>query len=417
MHYILQNVAYKLTSKRIDDSKLEVLHINLNKKDLCYFNLSSNSIISFFYNGKYYYFRECPKRMPFASFFDNSIEKFFETLGQLKINKEHFGQEAPINIDFSKKIIENFKAYIDDIKVTNQFQKFMSKTDILSKKYGFSIWNKDNVYDSMFFEKFGLPNLPSMLKDIAVYFLWYMRSVAMSYRVLKIAYSKNYSFFGAVRSISSRILAEELGLDNMISKVQWCMLELENNEKIFGTISEAALGNRMLDCNIEATGSLQRELINLNLLDVISFQLDHGPNNYNIYVNENREYSICAFDNDNPYTFFPSFRILNSFSECTPIIDKKGIITRPYFDKYVASKINDLNFKSLREKLRPYLNEIQIMVLGIRIKKIKKAIIKTQKMNPHFLIEKSDWSAQTVQEETNGKYGMTYLVKAMWNKE
>lgn len=63
--------------------------------------------------------------------------------------------------------------------------------------------------------------------------------------------------------------------------------------------------------------------------------------------------------------------------------------------------------------LKPYLNLIQIISLKARIKKLQNAIKKTSEVNQSFLIEHSKWNESTVLLELKGKYGETYLTKAV----
>lgn len=209
-----------------------------------------------------------------------------------------------------------------------------------------------------------------------------------------------------------QIVAEELGLSYIITPSEWCNLEVEGGKSFFGLLSNSAPGERMSDCSVPPSGALQRELINLNVLDAICFQNDHGPNNYNIYK-ENGEFKVCAFDNDNPSTFFPIFSVSASLAGCSPLINKKGIVNRPFFDKDLAERIRTLDIGALQKRLKPYLNQIQIISLKARIKKLQKAVKKTSEVNQSFLIEHSKWNERTVSLELKGKYGETYLTKAV----
>ncbi len=414
MKNLIKSFILKFTYKHIDESKLNVISIKLKEKDLSYFNLSSNSIISFYHNEKLYYFRECPKICSFNEYFNNSIDNFFKVINKNSVTKECFAQEIPIAIDFEEKTVFQFKKYIDNKKADKSFIKAMSAVDIVSKKCNFSIW-ENQKYDLSFLEKFGLFDLQKQLLDIAVYFLWYMRGISATYKTLKIACGKKYSYFSAVRSVSSRIIAEELHLEHMITDARWCRLELDNGDSVFGVLSESAKGVRMLDYSLEPNVSLQKELLNLNLLDLIMFQTDHGPNNYNAYLDDNGNDRVCAFDNDNPYTLCPSPFVTFGFVGCKACINKKGAFLRPCLDKNTADNINNLDFRLLKNRLKPYLNHIQIRALIIRIKKIKRAIDKSAKANSNFLLNISDWEYGTLESELSGTYGETYLTKAIKN--
>lgn len=411
MKNLMRMLAYILSLKRIDERKLDVEDIKVKQDDILYFNLSSNQIISLVYEGNLYYFRECPKIASFKVFFNNYIDDFFDTIKYIGINKEHFKQEFPINLKFEEEDILDFKRYIDIKKLQKGFMRNLSKVDLISQKINFSIWNDKIDIDTILLE-FSFQDVPINTKKIALYFLWCMRSVASNYRILKITRSKSHSFFSSTKSIASRIVAEELKLDHMITDVRWCNLEVENNKIIFGLISEVAPGNRMMDSKVVANGELQRELMNLNVLDLLCFQVDHGPNNYSVYT-DNDKCSICAFDNDNPYTFLP-FLVISNFSMAgTLLIDKNNIIMRPFFDKELADIISKLDISLLKKRLKPYLNVLQVNALVCRIKKLKKSIDNTQYINTNFLINYMQWNSYTIEEEINGKYGETYLTKAL----
>lgn len=411
MKNLIRMFAYILSLKKIDESKLDVEHIKVKSDDVLYFNLSSNQIISLVYEGKLYYFRECPKIASFKDFFNNYIDDFFETIRQIGINKEHFKQEFPINVDFKEEDIFDFKEYIYRKKLQKGFLRNLSKADLISQKINFSIWDNNIDIESILLE-FGFQDVPNNTKEIAIYFLWYMRSVATNYRRLRITRSKSHSFFSSTKSIASRIVAEELKLEHTITNVRWCVLEIENRKEIFGLISDVAPGSRMMDSNVIPNGELQRELMNLNILDLLCFQVDHGPNNYNVYI-DNDKYSICAFDNDNPNTFLPYPGISHFRMAGTLLIDKNNMIMRPFFDKELAKRINNLDINVLRKRLKPYLNILQINALICRIQRLKRAIDKTQCSKANFLIDYMDWNKDTIEEELSGKYGDTYLTKSL----
>lgn len=412
MNNLLKSFIFKFTYKYVDESKLDVINIKLKKEDLSYFILSSNSIASFHYNEKLYYFRECPKICGFKEYFINSTDNFFKIINKNSVTKEQFVQRIPITIDFDTETILQFKKYIDDKKADKNFIRIMSAADIISQKCNFSIW-ENQKYDLIFLEKFGFYDIPQPLFDIAVYFLWYMRGVAVSYRTLKVAHGKSYSLFSAVRSVSSRIIAEELNFEHMITGARWCRLEFENGDTVFGVLSNSAGGKRMKDSSAQADSSLQRELLNLNLLDLITFQPDHGPNNYNADLDKDGNYSVCAFDNDNPYTLFPIPFITLGFAGCAPFVDKNGMILRPCLDKNTADNISKINFASLESRLKPYLNYIQRQALVIRIKKVQKAIEKTAAANDNFLRDMPDCDDSFLNAELSGACGETYLTKAI----
>ncbi len=404
MKQYLKKFMYIITKKRIDESKLDVLDINANSYDLRYFNLSSNSIFSLDYNDDTYYFRECPKICKLSEYLSVVIDNFFFSLNKKNISKEHFSQKLPIRITFDDNEIVEFRNYLAQKSTCKEYFKLLTSADKISETIGFSIWENTDFSDG-FFKSFGFSDIPDYLKDIAVYFLWVLRGAMYNFRTMKYIRGKKYSFFSASKAIASKILADELMVGSLITETLWCRITLEDNRILFGVMTKAAKGSRMSDTEPELSGKLQRELNILNLLDIISFQKDHGPNNYN--VTEDGE--VCAFDNDNPTTFMPVATISASLSGCSPYVNNSGKIMRPYVDKTFLELINNIDTKALTSKLKPYLNVIQISALKKRILKLCKAINNSVSCGELKLLDIDEWTTKTAEEELSLKNINTYL--------
>lgn len=393
--------------KHIDESQIPAIQIKLKKEDVSYFNFSSNQILSFVYNGELRYFRECPLRLKWREYFERTVECFFDTLGQTYVDKNNFKQEIPIVTNYSKDIVATFESYLKKRVLSYVFLKKLSCADKISQKLSFSIW-KNQVYNEAFFDAFGLEDLPSDCEEIAVYFLWYMRGASTAYRTRNVCFGRNYSFFSASKSIASKIVADILGLGHIITTAEFCYLNFENGTQKFGVMSNIALGCRMIDVAVTANWTLQKELLNLNILDIICFQTDHGTNNYNVNKTLNK-FSVCAFDNDNPNTFLPIPSIKCNFMGCSSLVDKRGVINRPCVSRELLNHMQQLDFKGLRKNLKPYLNLLQVEAIVYRTKKIKKMLALTESVSPERLLLDEQWDNHTVELELNGTYGKTYL--------
>ncbi len=410
MKRLLRTAVYRLTAKRVDEDALEAVVVNLQEDDIAYFNLSTNPILSFHHEGKLYYFRECFLLEKQEAYLRAAVASFFHTIHRQGIAQEHFRQELPLRLHFSEDEVARFKDYIDAKMASGAFVKTLSRTDETAQRLGFSIW-ENSAYDASFFDSFALHDLDKTLYDIALFFLWYMRSSTLYFRMRKIARGKKHSCFNAVRAVSSRIVAEELGCEHLITNLRFCRLVLDSGRSLFGVMSDAADGERMADVDMAPSGSLQRELLMLNALDVICHQPDHAPNNYNVKELENA-FAVCAFDNDNPRTFFPLTAIHLPLSSCAPLADKAGNVLRPYFPKAFAEQMQQVDTKRLKQRLKPYLNAFQICCTLTRVKKLKKAIERSARKNGGFLLDNSQFDDSTVREELSGRYGETYLSKA-----
>lgn len=412
MRFFLRNIAYYLTKKYIREDSLEIKEIHIDQKDISCFNLSTNSIISFEYDGFLFYFRECAEVRGKIDYFKTEISCFFDNMGYIGVPAEHFKEHLLIRVVFSDEETRDFEVYIRHKMADSRFIKRLSRTAAICRKINFSIWNKYLQTDNTFFDMFGLSDLEPRLFDIATYFVWCMRSAAVRYQTLKLAHGKQHSFFQAVRAFSSYVVAEELGFAHMITRPWWCRLHLSNGQTLFGVLSESAPGERMKDAEPICDSGLQRALLNLNLLDVVCNQPDHGPNNYSV-CRRDGVCSVCAFDNDNDQTFFPFLHIDRNLSGCSPFINGNGIVNRPGLDAETVKKLNALNVKALKKRLKPYLNGLQLLALDVRIKKLKKAVRNTCAIDDGFLQNTEDWDERILKKELSGVYGETYLTRAI----
>lgn len=409
MKQFLRSMAFRLTRKRVREELLSPEQIEVDKGEVSWFCLSTNPILSFSRDGKCYYFRECPKFAGRDEFFRDAVEKFFFSIHNLGIPKAHFREELPIPLNFPEETVGAFRSYIQEKIADAGFRKRLFRADQIAREQGFSIW-EPREYDDGFFESFGLADRPAGTDAIAVYFLWCMRSAAMTCRTLGIARGGEHSFFNAVRAVSSKIVADAIGLSHMITDARFCRLCIGGEITMLGVLSDAAPGSRMRDCTPQISGELQRELSNLYLLDLLLHQVDHGPNNYNLW-NAGDGVRICAFDNDNPATFFPQMDIVSSLRGCAPLLDEAGGIRRPFLDRDLAGRILAVDQQKLRAALGPYLNAIQVFALITRLEKMQKAISDTVSRDPSRLLDRQSWSMETARQELEGSWGKTYFTQ------
>lgn len=406
MKNYIRQMIYQFMRKYIDETAITACEIKLDRNDVSFFNLSTNPILSFSYDGEIWYFRECPQILKKDAYWSKAMVDFFDSLDRLHISKEHFLQDIPICIDFDEAKIAEFQRYVCRKFQEKDFQQMLENVDRISHNY-FSIWEKQ-TYDMIFFEHYSMGDLPESCRDIAVYFLWNMRAVADNYRNQHIMHGNKYSFFNASKSMATQIVAEEIGLAELITSSKWCRVITDDDTVRFGVLSASAPGHRMVDVNMKPSPSLQKALLNLNLLDVICYQPDHGPNNYNVYTDMQGDCRICAFDNDNVKTFFPFMTVTQSVSGCSPFVVGRHI-NRPHLPKSTAEQLQSVDISRLKHRLYPYLNSLQVTAVISRLRKIQKAVCNTQKENIFFLLDDDQWNEEVMNKELSGQYGQTYL--------
>lgn len=389
-----------LCGKRIDESKIRWVTYEVGRQDVVCFHLSTNPLLAFETDGQQYFFRECPPKQPEDAYIKEQIRRFFVFLENNQLEKINFAQEVPIQIDFSESVVADFRVYIEKRQEDDSFIRKLTATYQTLQNNGYSIWSEDpSVWDALF-DQIGLEQITKELYDIAVYFMWYMRGAMATLDGQRAVSGKKRYYYNAVRTMATEETARALGAEALITPSQWCRLIIDGQER-YGIASTAAPGKRALDVNMAPTGKLQRDLNRLNVLDVICFQQDHGPNNYNI--DETGICSVCAFDNDNPNTFFPISKISWPLSGSDPFVTEKGTLNRPYMDKAMADALETVDEKRLKRNLRPYLNWLQIKSLLARVKQLRKL------MRNACLLTAEQWNEETLQKELSGNYGKTYL--------
>lgn len=383
----------------------DIESLDIDPNDVYFFNLSSNPIKILFLQKKFFYFRECREHKDFNSFVLESLDKFYHIATQ-PIRKDNFEQKIPIKQSFSSDYISCFKKYIDlCIKKYN----FLNRIKALSytlEQINFSIWDGNYFVSQEVLSKIGLHGFPYKFREILPLFLVYMRSGTHGWKG-KIG---TYDCYNACRSIGSAKVAELLGMKDIYASAKLIKLKVGNKEEI-GVLSDKASGIRALDTDALPSPSLQRQLSNLALIDVLCYQPDHWINNYNIISDkEGMAIDVCAFDNDNSKTFYSFGGInLSCYHGGCSFINNEGLIAMPHIDKNIAENLLSLSYSDIKEVLSPYLNKLQLLAIGYRLYLLKKYIKKTSIVRQNFLLSSSDFNSSTLADELSGKYGHTYL--------
>lgn len=219
-------------------------------------------------------------------------------------------------------------------------------------------------------------------------------------------------------ALASYEIAKLLKLEYMLPEAYYIKLNVDNKKILFGLFVKVAEGCSILPFTSEErkakiTPMLQRDLSNLNVLDVITHEQDHSPNNYNVITDKDGFVTgISAFDNKGEGTFFLRNTLdFQTYKYCSSFIGSDGLINRPYISKNLFEQLNRISKKTLNDKLKDVLNPLQILFCWKRILTLIETINQTVANKKNFsLLEQSAWSDVTVSEELSGAYGKTYLI-------
>lgn len=345
----------------------------------------TNNLIKLTKNGERYYFKEARERLGLRDYIDRSVINFFS--------------EVCADDDLERQISQSLKHK----KNLKKLIRMGEKDDVRSPLHRYLTEGDAQVL--------GLPPFSDGHQGIGRQFVFYiygeLNNYALNYGVRK----GNRQTFLAVRAVAVKKLADILGIGHLVPETRYVKLCLGDRER-YGTLEWEAAGFNVAGVPPEErkkhiTPQFLRELTNLNVLDVLCHDDDHRANNFHTVANERGEYvGVVSYDNDGPNVFLPSVSIRFGNGLCSAFIGRHGLVARPHLDRRLAEAVLRLD-RSAVGALAAYLTLSQRMCLWRRIRKMQKAILKTQRANAAFLLD--EWTEEQIQEELSGRFGKTYL--------
>lgn len=412
-----KNKFFLLGYKKLDVEKEIEMTIKKSKSEISFFSLSSNTIKIFDHCGEIVFFRECRKHEPLKVYLQKKIEDFYYVAEQGS-EKVNFLQNIPIEIKYSHDEVNLFREYIERCSVDNAFFEKLRRLNFFLKECNFNIWNGNKIVPPKVLDSLGFLELPKEMAEIFAYFITFVKSAIENYNFHSFVKYGQYETFAASRSLATYQLAKFLGLERLITPAKFVKLVVDGNS-FFGVLCSKAPGVRAFDSDYGITPSFHRELTNLKVLDALCLQPDHWVNNYNVTVDENgNAVSVCAFDNDNNWTFMP-FHRPSFYSQCSgaPLVEKNGLINLSHLDKDVAERILNVNYEDLQNTMSRYLNYFQLKALLYRFKLLQSSIKKSIKVRPNFLIDAKCWSLDCAKQELDGIFGKTSIWQYLNKKQ
>ena len=402
------NVKYlirRITSKNIDLSKAEFEEITASENDVNYSSVSCSLIAKIHLPKGNLFFRECTKIDKFKSYADSCIERFFYTLKHSH-QEDEFGspKNGCVKVNYSIDVIDAFHNLILKSQSNRQFYYKIKRIPDYCNIENLSFYrNPNNIFSHKTWQKLGILNYDSKYDQIAKLFALYLN------RCLVVYFSnsrKKHDFFSASAFFATARLNDFFNL-NLVSRPRFASLK-SGLVNCIGFVCDDCNFKFDSDQKYDLTPKLQHDLNNLHILDVLCYQLDHGPNNFSIILKNNEICGICAFDNDANKTFSIKTNIDFSASWNSSPLALNGIYNRPFLDQKIYALFIRTKRKDLRKSLTPFLSNLQILALEIRFKKLRKAMINAVKLGKTTLLSENDWTEKTLAVELNGSYGRTY---------
>lgn len=357
-----------------------------------YSNSSTYIVAKVKIDDKIYFFKECFPYYDKKTFLSDLIKDFFSKNAEL-IEKSEYIKSVLTN----RKGIKRFFMMGNKNDAKSNLNTFLKTGEVSIVGYGMP---KDKD-DFMALKKF-------------ILFCWGNVSAYSMYDSKFFRAKSGYNTYNANRAIAQKIIDGTLGTNLLVGTH---LVKLITAEKVrLGVLTDFAVGVNPNNLSITAlknsvSPSLQKQLNNLNIIDALCLEKDHGPNNYNVVLDENGlTERVWCFDNDSTFSFYPipSCRFF-TYSKVSPIIDKKGRYCRKYVDRSLFDSIMNLDIKNLKSDLKPYLNFFQFVCLKSRIVQLKKAMLKSLKEETLLILSDNEWNDETIDYEINKAEYNSYL--------
>ena len=344
------------------------------------------------------FFRECRKHEPLEQYVQHFIDEWFQLTEGIHSEDRKVIYESISDPDNYNKFINMTRTHIDGVPAYAHFVDYSSSP----LEVGLALDESD-----------------SDLVERMKYFVGTCASGELFayYANAAVGYNE-YQTVETSKLVASKEMSNLIGLKDMMPSVRYIRIRLDNGIEKFGLFQERAVGvgYKVPDQQYRKehiTPEFQRTINNLSLLDVINYERDHSPNNYNVVLKDSMIVGICSYDNSGSGCMGlhrdVDFRSLKNNSEY--IHPKTGMVNRPYIDKNTADTVLSLKRKDVLNALNSSVSVFQAYCAWERVKKVKKAIRLTMKNNPSFALSNNQWNEQTIEEEISGKYGKTALVE------
>ncbi len=231
------------------------------------------------------------------------------------------------------------------------------------------------------------------------------------------------------RNVATSRVAALMGLENLVANSQTAELYDEASGQTFkGNLMEKAQGMSAAkflndkkeegkednswtktDIKVNVTGVFQRDMCNLQVLDVICGQSDRHQNNYFVSTNKEGELAgVQGIDNDGAFGLneeVSSAKMGSRHDRGIYDMDT-GEMTIPYMDKNLAERILQIQPDMFRFALQDLLKQEEIEAVIKRLDRTKTAILKAKQTEPNRLLKDDEWNDDTAQDMINQAWDM-----------
>ena len=357
------------------------------------------------------YFRECKKKLSRRGTVDRILDEYFdEYLPQVLLeNKVLLKNNSEDSLE--KKLLFDKKLLKEVLGDDSNLSKFLYPGFFADKDSNLVKYLKGEIKS----DSLGVPvDVSEKLNfDVDGLFLYAIRELSSRRSTIM---QDEYGTYLISKQIASYRLAEYFGIGNLVVRSELVKLNTSFGEKV-GVICDEASGVSAHDIKskvgLKVDPTFQKHMSELLLLDTITGERDHKPDNCFFEVCDGKLCGVTAFDNECGFNLVDDLNLKDQkliWGKSAPLVAESGKINLPHLSKAFAEKILHTDSICIRAVLDDVLSGDQIDLVVKRFNSLKEAIRKTIECNDKFLLEDNEWTKETMIEETSGKYGPTYFV-------
>ena len=338
-------------SKQVQQMNM-VQEIEVAKEDIMLLSCS-NVVLRIYSCGQNGYFTECRRHVPLKSYIMKLADDYFDLLcpGAYASQDKLLVYDAVNNPQTYRQLINALKS--DENKST--YEKYLRCND--GRLLGIRTEESDELQKSR----------------IRVFVQRYLYPHVQQY------YSHRFLMFGKYHTgktnkvLATETIADLIGANDLNPHAEYVKLRVSGypDRSIFGIFMEDAKGICAMDMRPDTraqklTGQFQHSIIQMNLLDVICHDMDHSPNNYNVYLDDRGMLEgVHVFDNNDASCFSLRKSInFSTYKNCAHISSADGIINRPAVCRVTAEYIMQLTKQSVKKLSQGILVSYQSIIRG-----------------------------------------------------
>lgn len=330
--------------------------IDVDSKDVAYICDSSDVVIHVNNGKENFFFKECKFHdLSQRKYIDKCMNEFFEFV-------------------YSGNNAEKLRRFIDQtLECNGAWKKFINMGALYT--HSSNVARYCHGYSDSNCLGFDFKGNPELEKEFKV-FIRYIWSQIENYDLNYFCaiFGGGYNVSNACKALASKNIANSLGIGYLIPETNFVELKINGIRKIGIAVDSCAGESPEKKKYQNLTDNFVKQIIELQLLDLICYQLDHRPGNYFVIQNSKGDADMVeAFDNDANKTFFISSNIeyVDNIG-CNSIV-RDGEIVEYYIPQEIVKNIIKYS-PSILNCNEQYLSIMQFIFMRLRLRKLKKAL-------------------------------------------